>query len=72
MCEIGNSDAVVQGERRTLGQAPSNKGEKLSRVREIACTVPTQPKTAYLSLDKSVVFKNQLALLRMTTPVINV
>lgn len=33
---------------------------KLSENAQIACTVPTQPKTAYLSLDKSAVSKNQL------------
>jgi hypothetical protein len=33
---------------------------QLEQAGEIACTVPTQPKTAYLSLDKSVVSKNKL------------
>jgi hypothetical protein len=32
----------------------------LEEARENACTVPTQPKTDYLSLDKSMIFKNQV------------
>jgi hypothetical protein len=34
--------------------------QEMHRNREIACTIPTQPKTGYLSIDKSVVSKNQL------------
>lgn len=33
---------------------------KLSENAQIACTVPTQPKTRYLSLNKSVISKNRL------------
>jgi hypothetical protein len=36
------------------------RGREMHRNQEIACTVPTQPKTGYLSLDKSVISKNQL------------
>jgi hypothetical protein len=34
--------------------------QEMHRNREIACTVPAQPKTAYLSLEKSVISKNPL------------
>jgi hypothetical protein len=34
--------------------------QEMHRNRENACTVPTQPKTGYLSLDKSAISKNQL------------
>jgi hypothetical protein len=34
--------------------------QEMHRNREIACTIPTQPKTGYLSLDKSGISKNQL------------
>jgi hypothetical protein len=33
---------------------------EMTKNAQFACTVPTQPKTSYLSLDKSVVSKNQL------------
>jgi hypothetical protein len=33
---------------------------KLSENAQNPCTVPTQPKTGHLSLDKSDIYKNQL------------
>jgi hypothetical protein len=37
-----------------------SRAQEMHRNREIACTVPTQPKTAHLPFDKSVISKNQL------------
>jgi hypothetical protein len=33
---------------------------QLEEAREIACTIPTQPKIGHLSLDKSAISKNQV------------
>src|ERR1700691_680328 len=43
-----------------LSVSPVQEMHKMHRNREIACTIPTQPKTCHLSLNKSEISKNPL------------